>query len=65
MISRGGRGSIILEKYEDHYIKSHKKCEDGGGGWKFSKKVWEHSRMAPFINPFIVALTLGIHNRPK
>ena len=27
---RGG-GSKILEKCEDHYIKSHKKCEDGGG----------------------------------
>ena len=29
MISRQG-GSRILEKCEDHYIKSHKKCEDGG-----------------------------------
>ena len=32
MISRRGEGgSKILEKCEDHYIKSHKKCEDGGG----------------------------------
>ena len=30
MISRQGGGSKILKKCEDHYIKSHKKCEDGG-----------------------------------
>ena len=30
MISRRGGGSKILEKCEDHYIKSHQKCEDGG-----------------------------------
>ena len=34
-----GGGFNILEKCEDHYIKSHKKCEDGGWGWKLSKKV--------------------------
>ena len=34
----GGGGSKILEKCEDHYIKSHKKCEDGGGGLEIVKK---------------------------
>ncbi len=31
MISRRrGGGNFFFEKCEDHYIKSHKKCEDGG-----------------------------------
>ena len=43
MISHGGgRGGLkILEKFEDHYIKSHLKCEDGGGGVKIVKKTCE------------------------
>ena len=34
----GWGGSKILEKFEDHYIKSHKKCEDRECGCKLSKK---------------------------
>ena len=30
MIPRPGGGSKIPEKCEDHYIKSHKKCEEEG-----------------------------------
>ena len=31
MISCKGGGWKIIEKCEDHYIKSHKQCKDGGG----------------------------------
>ena len=37
----GGGGSKILEKCEDHYIKSHKKCEDGGGLSKKCEIIFE------------------------
>ena len=39
MISRREGGSKILKKCEDHYIKSHEKCEDGGGAENRQKKV--------------------------
>ena len=31
-------GMTIVKRCEDLYIKSHKKCEDGGGGVKICQK---------------------------
>ena len=47
MISRQGGGSKFLEKCEDHYIKSHKKYEEGGV--KIVKKGVRSISMVPKV----------------